>query len=126
MTNKNNNDNNSGIDYSALSAGEYAGTGKLLISKYDFDLFDEAKAIPSKIIRVKRTGMDKTERWRVLQDEELLFVIEGNKLNKKERFFLRTLDGMNFLIAQFKTGCSSFLTLKENIKERLLIKAKKA
>jgi len=111
---------NVGIDYSTLSTGEYTGGAKLLISKHDFDLFDEDRAaIPSKIIRIKRSGINKTERWRILENDDLIFIIEAEKLTKKEKVFLRTLPGMNFLIGEFKCGSPSLSELKVLLKKAL-------
>src|SRR5580698_4762012 len=81
---------------------------KSILSKYDYDLFDETKDKVERLIRVKRSSSpNKGERWRILEDTRVIFTIEGSKLSKKERNFLNTVDGFNFLIKQFKLGIKS-------------------
>ena len=33
-----------------------------------------------------------------------MFVVEGSKLTNKERLFLRTVEGINFLLSQYKNN----------------------
>lgn len=86
---------------------------KFNLSRRDIELFDEKRAqVANPVIRVRRLGMiNKNERWRIFQDEELMFVIEGIKLLKKEAAFLRTVEGVNFLISEFKK--EPFQTMSE-------------
>lgn len=114
--NKTNNDNyhmpNDLADYSGQN-------NKHITNKYDYDLFLEENDIITSVIRVKRTGHNETEKWKIMVDDVVSFVLEGNKISKKERDFLRTLDGVNFLIAQAKSGIKSFNKLREAIKEKI-------
>ncbi len=112
---------NSNFDTSALMDAIQHGEGsKYPLSKADFELYDEAKAIPAPVFRVKRmSSAAKGERWRFIRDEELQFVLEGSKLSKKECIFLRTVDGINFLVAEFKVGFKSFNELKSRLKQKV-------
>lgn len=93
---------------------------KYNLSKFEFDLYHEEDDIAEKVIRVQRVSMpNKGEKWKIFENSKVVFVIEGTKLTKKEREFLHTPDGFNFLIAQFKQGIKSFNALKTEIKKKL-------
>lgn len=96
----------------------YSSTATKL-NKIDVELYDESKAVAGKIIRVKRMGApNKKEKWRILINDELTFVLEGDKLSKKEKTFLRSVEGMNWLIEQAKLGFKSFNELRIRLKEK--------
>lgn len=93
---------------------------KYNLSKFDYDLYHEEDDVAEKVIRVKRVSMpNKGEKWKIFEDSKVAFIVEGNKLNNKEKDFLRTVDGVNFLIAQFKQGIKSFNSLKTEIKKKI-------
>lgn len=90
------------------------------LSKFEYDLYHEEDDVAEKVIRVKRISMpNKGEKWKIFEDNKLLFVVEGSKLNNKEKDFLRTVAGVNFLIKQSKIGIKSFNFLKNEIKKEL-------
>ena len=96
------------------------GNLKYNLSKFEYDLYHEEDDVAEKVIRVKRVSMpNKGEKWKIFEDNKVMFVVEGSKLNNKEKDFLRSVDGVNFLIAQFKQGIKSFNSLKNEIKKRL-------
>lgn len=93
---------------------------KYNLSKFEYDLYHEEDDVAEKVIRVKRVSMpNKGEKWKIFEDNKVMFVVEGTKLNNKEKEFLRTIDGVNFLIAQYKQGIKSFNSLKKEIKKKL-------
>lgn len=93
---------------------------KYNLSKFEYDLYHEEDDVAEKVIRVKRVSMpNKGEKWKIFEDNKVMFVVEGTKLNNKEKEFLRTVDGVNFLISQFKGGIKSFNSLKNEIKKKL-------
>ena len=93
---------------------------KYNLSKFEFDLYHEEYDVVEKIIRVKRVSLpNKGEKWKIMEDSKVVFVVEGAKLSSKERDFLRTPDGFNFLIAQGKAGVKSFNALKKEIKKKI-------
>lgn len=117
MLNKNNSN-----DPNTPSQGEdfKEQNSKFNLSKFDFDLYHEEDNKAETVIRVKRVSMpNKGEKWKVMTDNKVSFVVEGAKLSKKEREFLRTVDGFNFLLAQAKSGIKSFNSLKNEIKKNL-------
>ena len=91
------------------------------LSKADFELFDDAKAVPQRLVRIKRIGsVNKNEKWKVFEGSELKFTVDGTKLSKKEKLFLRTVEGVNFLIAEYKTGFRSISELRTRLKQKIL------
>lgn len=104
------------------SAGEESKDGNLKynLSKFEYDLYHEEDDKAEKVIRVKRVAMpNKGEKWKIFEDNKVMFVVEGTKLTNKEKDFLRTVDGVNFLITQYKQGIKSFNSLKNEIKKKL-------
>jgi hypothetical protein len=96
------------------------GNSKYNLSKFEYDLYHEEDNKAEKVIRVKRVSMpNKGQKWKIFEDGKVMFVVEGTKLNKKEQDFLCTIDGVNFLIAQYKEGIKSFNALKLEIKKKL-------
>ena len=96
------------------------GNTKYSLSKFEYDLYHEEDDKAEKVIRVKRVDMpNKGEKWKIFEDSKVMFIVEGTKLNNKEKDFLRTIDGVNFLIAQYKAGIKSFNSLKNEIKKKL-------
>lgn len=90
------------------------------LSKFEYDLYHEEDDISLPVIRVKRISTsNKIERWKIFEDNKAMFVVEGSKLSNKEKEFLRTPEGFNFLIARYKQGINSFNSLKNVIKKRL-------
>lgn len=115
-----NNDFGSSMHDGAQGA-EYKEGAKYPLSKFDFELYDEAKAIPARVVRVKRmSSAAKGERWRIFDGEELKFVLDGSKLSKKERSFLQTISGVNWLISEFKIGFKSFNELRSRLKSKMV------
>jgi hypothetical protein len=93
---------------------------KYNLNKFEYDLYHEEDNKVEKIIRVKRFSLpNKGEKWKIFDDTKVIFVVEGSKLTSKQRDFLHTVEGVNFLIHQFKTGIKSFNALKIEIKKML-------
>ncbi len=99
---------------------EFKDQSKFNLSKFEFDLYHEEDDVAEKVIRIKRVSLpNKGEKWKIFEDNKVVFVVEGAKLTNKEKDFLRSVEGMNFLIAQFKKGIKSFNSLKKEIKKNL-------
>lgn len=93
---------------------------KMVGSKFDADLFDESKAIPAPVIRIKRTNTtSKGERWKIMLNDELIFVIEGAKLSKREREYLRSVAGVSFITQQVRCNITTFSKLRAELKRFL-------
>ena len=110
-------------DYSSSVSAEieYVHDGtkvKHTFSKFDYDLFDEEKYVAEKVVRVKRiASVNKNERWNIYENNKVVFVVEGSKVSKKEKEYLRTPNGFSFLICQGKTGIKSLAGLRKELKK---------
>jgi hypothetical protein len=114
MTNKNVIDTSSAFD-------EFKGSNiKHSFSKFEFDLYHEEDDISEKVIRVKKVSMpNKGEKWKVFENNKILHVIDGSKLTKKERDFLKSVDGAIWFLEKAKIGIKSFNSFKSDLKEKL-------
>lgn len=110
-------------DYVPLGEPEHSSevNSKFILSKFDNDFFDDEKYIKEKIIRVKRiASVKKPERWNIFENNKIIFVVDGIKISKKEREYLRTVAGFNFLVLQGRKGIKSLNALKKELKKVLL------
>lgn len=99
---------------------------KYSLSKFEHDLYHEEDDKAEKVIRVKRVSMpNKGEKWKVMTDNKLVFTIESPKISKKEREFLQTVDGFNFILAKAKIGIKSLNSFRLELKEFIDEQAKK-
>ena len=90
------------------------------LSKFEYDLYHEEEDVAMPVVRVKRVSMpNKGEKWKIIEDGKVMLIVEGPKLNNKEREFLRTIEGVTFLIESYKRGIGSFNALKKEIKKKL-------
>lgn len=93
---------------------------KYSLSKFEYDLYHEEDDTVEKVIRVKRVSLpNKEEKWKIYEDNKAILVIEGSKLTNKEKEFLRSVDGVNFLLSQYKQGIKSFNSLRIEMKKKL-------
>ena len=110
----------SSTNFPILDDTKEGGSSKYGLSKFDYDLFKEEDNTVEKVIRVKRVALPNDgERWKFFVDSKVVLVIEGSKFNKKERNFLRSIDGTLWLLSWAKAGISSFNALKKDLKKKL-------
>ena len=89
-------------------------------NKIDHDLFKEEDDVSEKVIRVKRVSMpNKAEKWKIMIDNKLFFTIESSKISKKEREYLKTVDGFNFILSQAKIGIKNLNSFRCELKKIL-------
>lgn len=89
--------------------------------KADNELFQKEKYIPQTIINVKRvtSKRETKEDWVIYQDKKVILRLKGNRFSTKEKEFLRTADGMKFIISEYKNGSKSINAFKNKLKEML-------
>lgn len=89
--------------------------------RLDNELFDDAVASqPLKVLNVKRVKLPKNgEDWEIIEDDEIVLVLKGTRFTNTEKTFLRTVEGMKFLMAQYKDGKKSVTKIKEEMKNVL-------
>jgi hypothetical protein len=95
-------------------------TGKSILGGHQHEFYKDADNKVEICVRVKKTVLpNKSERWRVFIDNKIVFILDGTKLSKKERNYLGTQNGFNFLIAQFKQEMKSFNKLRIALKKQI-------
>jgi hypothetical protein len=96
-------------------------TTKHTLSKFEHDLYIEENDVVMPIIRVKWFGSPKgKERWKIFRDDVPIFLVDGAKLSKKGREFLRGINGTNFMIGAYKSGqTKSFSAFRAALKAQL-------
>lgn len=93
---------------------------KYSLSKFDYDLYKDEDNTAEPVVRVKRISLPNDgERWKIFSDSKTVMIIEGSKFSKKEREFLRSVDGISWLLSQAKAGIKSFNSLKTDLKKRI-------
>lgn len=104
--------------YTSASEAPEQQSIKHILSKYEYDLYKEEDDVALAVIRVKRFSMpNKGVKWKVMVDNKVTFVIEGTKVSKKEREFLETPAGFNFVLTQAKAGIKSFNSFRADLKK---------
>lgn len=104
---------------SNLGGEEYKDSNlKYNLSKFEYDLYHEEDDISEPVVRVKRVSMpNKGEKWKVMHDNKIIFTVESTKISKKEREYLQTIEGFNFILAQAKTGIKSLNSFRMELKK---------
>lgn len=88
--------------------------------KADNELFNEDKNKAGKLVNAKRIRLPKNgEDWQILENNKLALLLKGTRFTNTERKFLRTVDGMKFLVSEYKAGSKSVVKLKEKLKKLL-------
>ncbi len=84
----------------------------------DNELFnDEASIIVHPIINVKRINSSKNnENWQILVNGKVILLLKGIRFTAAEKKYLRTVEGMKFLISKYKDGKTSVTKIKEELK----------
>jgi len=97
--------NNATQSFDSFDIREYQGA-KTNIHRFDYDdLFDENKNIIEDVFRVKHSSTPKRgEKWKIFRNDEIVVELDGSKLPKKYCEFLRSLDGVRWLLTKAKTN----------------------
>jgi len=120
IKNKANNNSSAHLIEPIFSPEEIKDGSKYGLSKIDHDLYKEEDDKVEKVIRAKHFNLpNKGDRWKIFEDNKIVCIIEGNKLNKKEKDFLKSVEGITWLLAEAKSGIKSFHSLKKNLKNKL-------
>ncbi len=91
--------------------------------RVDNELFDDESNVIHKLIRARRVSLPRGgEDWEIVEDEEVVFTIRGVRLTKKEKEILRTVDGLNLLINEYRSGVKSVAKIKTKLKNYLTAK----
>lgn len=87
----------------------------------DVELFNEdeweAGKATNPVIRVKRTDKSRDgEIWNIFENNKLVLSLGAKRFTNKEKTFLRTAEGFNYIIKGYKDGWRSVNKFKQNIK----------
>lgn len=91
---------------------------KYNLNRFEFDLYHEEYNKTETVYRVRRVSMpNKGEKWKIMSDNKLIFAVESTKISKKEREFLQTVNGFNFMLSQAKAGIKSLNNFRIELKK---------
>lgn len=85
--------------------------------RQETELFDDESYVPHKVVSVKRVQFGNGEDWEIQADKKTILVLKGVRFTSKEKEFLRTVPGIQFIISGYKNGWKSVSEFKRNIKE---------
>ena len=88
--------------------------------KHDSELFNDEDYVPGNSIRVKRVSSSTKEDWLILKNDEEYLLIKGTRFSSKERVFLRSADGVLFLINGAKQGWNSVSEFKRQLAGKIV------
>lgn len=89
----------------------------LLRGEHEF--YKEEEDIAYKMITVKRTNLKKGEDWEISEDKKVTLILKGVRFTNKEKEYMRTVDGMNFIINGYKKGLDSVVKFKKELKKAM-------
>ena len=94
---------------------------KYNLSKYEYDLYHEENDIKHRVVQVKRyeSSATKNEKWRIFENDKIVCTIDGGACSPQEIDFLRSVDGFNWLIQQFKLGANSTALIRRQLKSKV-------
>jgi len=89
--------------------------------KQDSELFNEESYVPGRCIRVKRlvSTASPIEDWQVLIDNKEHMILKGTRFTSAEREFLRTTQGVVFIIDGIKSNWKSISEFKKQLKGKV-------
>jgi len=91
-----------------------------VVYKLDSELFDEENNVVHKLINVRRVELPQSgEDWEILEDNKVMFTVKGVKLTKKQKLFLRSVEGISSLMQLYKEGQINMNKIKNKINSLL-------
>ena len=85
--------------------------------RQDTELFHDEDYIPGDSIEVKRVGAYPKEDWVVLVNTDEILNIKGTRLSSTEKKFLRSPEGLMFIINGVKSGWNTVSEFKRQLKD---------
>ena len=87
--------------------------------KQDSEFFNDEDYVPGKSVRVKRVSLNSHEDWKIFVNEEEVLILKGIRFTSKERDFIRTANGVMFVINGIKNGWKSVSEFKRQLERKL-------
>ena len=86
----------------------------LNILRTDHELFKEEDDIKQKVLNIKRIKLPRNgEDWEILEDKKIVLTLKGTRFSKSQREFLRTVNGVKFLMDSYKSDIKSVVKFKK-------------
>ena len=95
------------------------GGKKGFFTKHDSEFFNDEDYVPGKSIRVRRISNNSKEDWKIFMDEVEVLVLKGIRFTAKERGYLRTTNGVMFVINGIKDGWKSVSEFKRQLQGKI-------
>ncbi len=90
----------------------------LLLNNQSNELFDDDDNIIHKLINVKFIRLPNSgEDWEILEDSIVVLTLKGTRLTKREKTILYTSEGLNIVIAEYKSGNKSVAGIKQKLRD---------
>ena len=86
--------------------------------KQDSEFFNDEDYIPGKSVRVKRVSNSSHEDWKIFINGDEFLILKGIRFTSREREFLRTAEGVLFIINGIKSGWKSVSEFKRQLEIR--------
>jgi hypothetical protein len=87
--------------------------------RQDNDLFDDNRYVAQQVISIRRIARANNEDWEIVVDKKPVMLLKGTRFSKPEREFLRTPQGMSFMIGGYKNGWKSVSEYKRQVEKCL-------
>jgi hypothetical protein len=81
---------------------------KVILSKYDFDLYDEEKNKKNTIYKIKKTLSNKIDSWYFYKNDKIDFIIDSNKITKAQANFLYSPEGISKVLTKYRIDNKSY------------------
>lgn len=82
------------------------------------ELFDENSNKSFIVISARRVKLPKNgENWEILENNKVVLILKGTRFTNNEKSFLHSVEGMKFLVSEYKNGSSNVVKIKEKMKK---------
>lgn len=92
-----------------------------VLNNQNNELFDDESYVVYRLVNVKRVDLPQNgENWEILEDDRVVFTLKGVRLTNKEKALLRTAEGIQLLMNEYKAGNTSVSKIRRKLKEKCL------
>jgi hypothetical protein len=100
----------------SLDENKYPRSNSL---RRETELFRDQDYVPYDMVSVKRIDLNSGQNWQIMLNKKPVLILTSSRFTSKERAFLSTIDGMNFIISGYKKGWKSVSEFKRQIKKHI-------
>jgi len=86
-------------------------------SRYEDPLWDEYEERKAIFFRIKRRIVDDNCFYDIIKNSKKVYTLDCSKVNKKHLNFIKSTDGMVFVLNSFKKGVKSLNGIKKALKD---------